>query len=77
VAGALLNAGGTHMDAAFFDNIPAGTKQIIVYGNLAPLNLIGDGVGYYFAEVVPEPSSFVLCGLGLAALALYAVRRRR
>jgi hypothetical protein len=77
VAGGLLNPLGTHMDAAFFDNIPAGTKQIIVYGNLAPLNLIGDGVGYYFAEVVPEPSSILLGGLGLAALAMYGLRRRR
>ena len=76
LTGALLNANGTHTDAAFWDNIPAGTKQIIVYGNLPSLNNIGDGVGYYFAEV-PEPSSFVLCGLGLFTLGMYGIRRRR
>jgi hypothetical protein len=74
--GALINAGGTHTNAAFWNNIPLGTKQIIVYGNLPPLNNIGDGVGYYFAEVVPEPSSFVLGGLGVLALGLYAAKRR-
>jgi MYXO-CTERM domain-containing protein len=76
-AGAVINAGGTHTNAAFWDSIPAGTKQIIVYGNLPPLNNIGDGVGYYFAEVVPEPSSIVLAGLGLLALGSYGAWRRR
>jgi hypothetical protein len=75
-AGALLNPFGTHTDAAFFDNIPLGTKQIVVYGNLPALNNIGDGVGYYFAEVVPEPSSFVLGGIGLVALGGWIIRRR-
>jgi hypothetical protein len=72
-----LLGGSTHTDAMFFDGIPLGTKQIIVTANLPPLNLIGDGVGYYFAEVVPEPSSFVLCGLGLLALGMYGMRRKR
>lgn len=77
LAGALLNPFGTHTDAAFWDNIPAGTQQIIVYGNLPPLNPIGDGVGYYFAEVVPEPSSFALCAFGLFFLVMFGYRRRR
>ena len=77
-AGALLNPNGTHMDAAFWDNIPVGTKQIFVLGNLPPLNPIGDGVGYYFAEVViPEPSSFVISALGLFSLGIFGSRRRR
>ena len=63
--GGVINAGGTHSDAAFWDNIPLGTKQIIVRGNLPALNT-GDGVGYYFAEiVVPEPASLVCIAIGL------------
>jgi hypothetical protein len=65
---------GTHTDAAFWDQIPVGTRDIIVYANLPPLNNIGDGVGYYFAEVaVPEPTTLSLLGLASAAL----LRRRR
>lgn len=72
--GAVINSGGTHTDAAFWYNIPTTTKKIIVYGNLPPLNTIGDGVGYYFAEVhVPEPASIGL--VGSSALLLF--RRRR
>jgi hypothetical protein len=75
--GTLINPSGTHTDAAFWDNIPAGTKEIIIYGNLPPLNNLGDGVGYYFAEVVvPEPSTFALCALGLFSLRLRANRKR-
>lgn len=70
--GALINPSGTHSDAAFWDNIPAGTKQISVLGNLPNVGN-GDGVGYYFAEVVPEPSSLLLTGLVVAGL---ATRRR-
>ena len=73
--GALINSFGTHTDAAFWDNIPVGTKQIIVYGNLPPLNTLGDGVGYYFAEVVPEPSSFAFSVLGLFSLGIFGCRR--
>jgi hypothetical protein len=72
--GALINGGaGTHTDAAFWDQIPAGTKKILVYADLPPLNPIGDGVGYYFAEVhIPEPAS-----LGaLAAGGVVLLRRR-
>ncbi|MGA2440882.1 MAG: PEP-CTERM sorting domain-containing protein [Tepidisphaeraceae bacterium] len=73
-AGAVINPNGTHTDAAFWYNIPTTTKEIIVYGNLPPLNNIGDGVGYYFAEVeVPEPASLSM----LAAGALLMLRRRR
>jgi hypothetical protein len=75
--GALLNLSGTHTDAAFWDNIPVGTKQIIVYANLPPLNTLGDGVGYYFAEVIPEPSGFALSALGLLFLGRFARRRSR
>jgi len=73
----LINAGGTHTDAMFFKGIPIGTKQIIVTANLPPLNTIGDGVGYYFAEIVPEPSSFVLLGIGLALGGVMRYRRKR
>jgi MYXO-CTERM domain-containing protein len=73
-ATALINAGGTHSNAAFWDNIPLGTKQIIVYGNLPNLST-GDGVGYYFAEIhVPEPTGTLLALAGLTGLAM--VRRR-
>jgi hypothetical protein len=72
--GALINGGaGTHTDAAFWDNIPAGTKKIIVYADLPPLNPIGDGVGYYFAEAVPEPGTLSAFAIGGLAL----LRRRR
>lgn len=76
--GGLTNGGaGTHTDAAFWRNIPVTTKELRVYADLPPLNTIGDGVGYYFAELtVPEP-----CGLLLFALSVLAcgnvVRRRR
>ena len=75
--GATINGGiGTHTDAAFWKNIPTTTKKIIVYGNLPPLNNIGDGVGYYFAELaVPEPGSCGLFVIGL--LSLSAIRRKR
>jgi hypothetical protein len=71
--GQLLNAGGTHTDATFWDSIPAGTKQIIVYCDLPQLNSIGDGVGYYFAEVVPEPASLSVLAMG----GLVMLRRAR
>jgi hypothetical protein len=73
----LINAGGTHTDAMFFDGIPVGTKLIVVTAQLPPLNTIGDGVGYYFAEPVPEPSSFVLLAVGLASAGVICSRRRR
>lgn len=73
-AGTVINAGGIHTDAAFWDNIPAGTQQIIITTNLPPLNLIGDGVGIYFAEVIPEPTSFALSALGLVFAGM--LRRR-
>jgi hypothetical protein len=72
----LINAGGTHTDAMFFNKIPIGTQQIIVTANLPPLNNVGDGVGYYFAEIVPEPSGFALAALGLIALG-WACRKRK
>jgi hypothetical protein len=74
--GTLINSSGTHTDATFWKGIPAGTKQIIVYADLPPLNTIGDGVGFYFAElVVPEPCSVTLCAFGLVSFC--AIRRRR
>ncbi len=73
--GGLINPSGTHTNAAFWDNIPVTTKNILVYGDLPPLNNIGDGVGYYFAELVPEPGSLALCAGGLVALSV--IRRRR
>ncbi|HEX3357806.1 MAG TPA: PEP-CTERM sorting domain-containing protein [Tepidisphaeraceae bacterium] len=76
-AGALLNPSGTHTDAAFWNNIPFGTKQIIVTSNLAQLNTIGDGVGYYFVEAVPEPSSIALMIAGLISLAIVSRRQAR
>jgi hypothetical protein len=69
-----INPNGVHTTAIFFNGIPVGTQQIIVTGNLTPLNNIGDGVGYYFAEIVPEPASVVLLSIAVAATLL---RRRR
>lgn len=72
----LINALGTHSNAAFWDNIPVGTKKIIVYGNLPDL-ATGDGVGYYFAEVhIPEPSSIVLSIAGPPLVVLFFRRKR-
>jgi len=39
---------GTDCDAAFWDNLPLNTKQIVVTGNLGANN--ADGVVFYFAE---------------------------
>jgi hypothetical protein len=73
----LINAGGTHSDAAFWDNIPVGTQKLIVYGNLPDLST-GDGVGYYFAEVhIPEPTGFFLSLAGLFGTAIFRRRERR
>jgi len=74
--GGTINGGvGTHTDAAFWRNFPAGTQKIRVYADLPPLNNIGDGVGYYFAELIPEPGTFTLLALALAPLTI--VRRIR
>jgi hypothetical protein len=78
-AGAVINGGGTHTNALFWNKIPAGTTEIRVYGNLSPIpgNTLGDGVGYYFAEIcVPEPASFAIAGMGLSCLATLTRRRR-
>jgi len=66
--------GSVHTNAAFFYNIPSTTLEIRIYADLPTLNLIGDGVGYYFAEPhIPAPAP-----AGLAALAaMGALRRRR
>jgi hypothetical protein len=72
-----INGGnGVHTDALFFDSIPTGYQQIIVTASLDPLNNIGDGVGYYFAEVVPEPTTVALVGLSLVGF-LTVIRRKR
>jgi hypothetical protein len=73
-AGAPLG-GTTHMDAAFWDRIPGGTKFIKFYGDLPPLNLIGDGVGFYFADV-PEPWSIAMLAIGLWSLCACCRRNR-
>ncbi|MBX7166284.1 MAG: PEP-CTERM sorting domain-containing protein [Pirellulales bacterium] len=73
----LINAGGTHTDAMFYKGIPVGTQQIVVTAHLTPLNLIGDGVGYYFAEPLPEPTSGLLLAVGLPlCLAIWRRKRR-
>jgi hypothetical protein len=74
--GGTINGGiGTHTDAAFWRRIPFGTKQINVYADLPQLNTIGDGVGYYFAELkVPEPATIAFTAPCLLALLL---NRRR
>ncbi len=74
--GANLNNGGIHTDALFFNNIPAGTKEIIVTATLPALNNLGDGVGYYFAEPVPEPSTLTLAALGLMGLGCFTLRNK-
>jgi hypothetical protein len=38
--------------------------------------LTGDGTGFYVEQIVPEPSSFMLVGIGLFA-AIGIIRRRR
>ncbi|MFO1027497.1 MAG: hypothetical protein U1E70_20155 [Acetobacteraceae bacterium] len=68
----LNNPNGIHTDALFFDGIPVGTQAIVVSAHLPPLNDIGDGVGYYFAERVPEPPAPAL--FAAAALLTLAVR---
>lgn len=72
--GGLINATGIHTDAAFWNNIPIGTKQIDVFGNLSA-NVGRDGVGYYFAEVVPEPASSRIALVSCVSVGLL-VRRR-
>ena len=56
-----LNNGGIHTDALFFNNIPAGTKEIIVTATLPALNNLGDGVGYYFAEPARAVDAHARC----------------
>lgn len=70
-----LPNGAIHTDAIFLNKIPLGTQEIIVTGTLPALNNLGDGVGYYFVET-PEPSTFVLGGLGILGLAAAARRRQ-
>jgi MYXO-CTERM domain-containing protein len=67
-------SGSVHTNALFLCNIPATTLEIRIYADLPALNLIGDGVGYYFAEPhVPAPTA----GGVLVLAALGATRRRR
>ncbi len=79
--GGSINGGiGVHTDATFWDNLilPTGTQKIIVHADLPALNLIGDGVGYYFAEEVPEPTTWAAAGaLGLLVIVNTRCRRRR
>jgi hypothetical protein len=77
--GAVINGGsGIHTNALFWDKIPPGTKAINVYGTLGQLpgNNVGDGVGYYFAELVPEPGSMMLGAIGLCFAGMLRSRRR-
>ena len=77
-AGAIINGGaGIHTNALFWDSIPNLTTEIRVYGDLPFLagNFSGDGVGYYFAELIPEPASGLLLFTG--GLGLLASRRKR
>jgi hypothetical protein len=73
---AILNNGGIHTDAIFLKNIPVGTQEIIVTATLPALNNLGDGVGYYFAEPVPEPSTLTLAALGLLGLGYCKLRKK-
>ena len=75
VPNTILNNSGVHTDALFFNRLPLGTQEIIVTATLPALNNLGDGVGYYFAEPVPEPAAFVLGGLG--AMGIWIAKRRR
>lgn len=76
--GSINGNNGTHTDAAFWRNIPITTKEIRVYADLPSLNTIGDGVGYYFAELtVPEPCSTAMCAFGIFSFSAILGRRRR
>jgi hypothetical protein len=82
LCGAQINGGnGIHTNALFWNNIPAGSTEIGVYGNLQPPvpgNPYGDRIGYYFAEIcIPEPSSFALSVLVLSSLSVFGSCRKR
>ena len=71
----ILNNSGVHTDALFFNGIPVGTQGNHRDRHTTRAEQLGDGVGYYFAEPVPEPSTFVLGGLG--AMGIWIATRRR
>jgi hypothetical protein len=73
--GPLVNSGGgVHMNAAFWKKIPTNAQEIILYGDLPGLNTLGDGIGFYFADV-PEPTTALLASLAIMFLAARARRR--
>jgi hypothetical protein len=72
--GVVLNNNGKHMDAAFWKKIPKNAQEIILYGDLPPLNFQGDGIGFYFADV-PEPATALLACLSLMLLSASTRRR--
>jgi hypothetical protein len=67
-----FNLSGTDTDAAFWNNISANTRKIVVTGRLGPAN--ADGVVYYFAEPRPCiicPTNITVTGCGAGAVVYY------
>ncbi len=86
-AGAAVGSNGDSLMLASYANVPAQTYTITA-ADVTAVTFWADGYGFagvpgvpigdlQFTSTVPEPSTLVLFGLGLAALTAWSVRRRR